>query len=77
MAVPDYSGTEKVFIVEVKDYCVPSSVTIVDLFVPDTLSYSVFENAQVATFSENWTTVPEVCSLEYVMGSLTPASLQA
>ena len=44
MAIPGYSSSSKAFIVEVKDYCVPLSVTIVDLFVPDAISYTVFED---------------------------------
>ena len=44
MAIPGYSSTSKKFIVEVKDYCVPSSVTIVDMFEPATMSYTVFDD---------------------------------
>ena len=41
-SIIEYTKSEKEFLVEVKDYCVPISVNKASVFVPGNLSYTIF-----------------------------------
>ena len=56
--------------VEIIDYCVPSSVTKTSQFTPSSLSYTLGEPS-VQSVMGFWTTVPEVCNIEYFV-TVTP-----
>ena len=68
----DYPSNQasKDFMVEIIDYCVPSSVTKTSQFTPSSLSYTLGEPS-VQSVMGFWTTVPEVCNIEYFV-TVTP-----
>ena len=60
------------FIVEIFDYCIPTSVITTDLVPDSTVYYTLGDSLQTVTF-DAWDTIPSVCSLIYQVGSVTPA----
>lgn len=51
-SVTGYAAAEKEFLVEVKAYCEPLSVTATTVFEPSSLTYTIFDSPQTANFLE-------------------------
>ena len=58
----------KDFLIDIQEFCVPSSVAINSSWNPNELEFTIGDDPFVTSSIEtNWTTVPEVCNIHYIV----------